>query len=167
MNLLDNADAITVDMLKKSTISKDTVKLSMEEIMQIVKTIDSIHDSSDKTLSNMERLQKTSREIVRILETVSNISKQTQLLALNATIESARAGEHGKGFAVVASEIHKLADDTNKSVGDINSLIQAIQNEIEGVYSVVKENASRVDEGIAATKNIDVFGTMKTERSGT
>jgi len=172
MNLLDNADAITVDMLKKSTISKDTVKLSMEEIMQIVKTIDSIHDSSDKTLSNMERLQKTSREIVRILETVSNISKQTQLLALNATIESARAGEHGKGFAVVASEIHKLADDTNKSVGDINSLIQAIQNEIEGVYSVVKENASRVDEGIAATKNIeanleridssfnDVFGMM-------
>lgn len=172
MNLLDNADDITVDMLKKSTISKDTVKLSMEEIMQIVKTIDSIHDSSNKTLSYMERLQKTSREIVHILETVSNISRQTQLLALNATIKSARAGEHGKGFAVVASEIHKLADDTNKSVGDINSLIKAIQNEVESVYSVVKENASRVDEGISATKNIeenlgridnsfnDVFGMM-------
>lgn len=172
MNLLDNADDITVDMLKKSTISKDTVKLSMEEIMQIVETIDSIHDSSNKTLSNMERLQKTSREIVHILETVSNISKQTQLLALNATIESARAGEHGKGFAVVASEIHKLADDTNKSVGDINSLIKAIQNEVESVYSVVRENATRVDEGISATKNIeenlgridnsfnDVFGMM-------
>ena len=172
MNLLDNADDITVDMLKKSTISKDTVKLSMEEIMQIVKTIDSIHDSSNKTLSYMERLQKTSREIVHILETVSNISRQTQLLALNATIESARAGEHGKGFAVVASEIHKLADDTNKSVGDINSLIKAIQNEVESVYYVVKENASRVDEGISATKNIeenlgridnsfnDVFGMM-------
>ena len=155
MNLLDNADDITVDMLKKSTISKDTVNLSMKEIMQIVETIDSIHDSSNKTLSNMERLQKTSREIVHILETVSNISKQTQLLALNATIESARAGEHGKGFAVVASEIHKLADDTNKSVGDINSLIKAIQSEVESVYSVVKENASRVDEGILATKNIE------------
>jgi len=172
MELLDKADGITVDMLNKSTISKDTVKLSLEEILQIVQTIDGIHESSNKTLSNMERLQKTSREIAHILETVSNISKQTQLLALNATIESARAGEHGKGFAVVASEIHKLADDTNKSVGDINSLIKGIQNEVESVYSVVRENASRVDDGISATRNIeanleridssfnDVFGMM-------
>lgn len=172
MELLDKADGITVDMLNKSTISKDTVKLSLEEILQIVQTIDSIHESSNQTLSNMERLQRTSREIAHILETVSNISKQTQLLALNATIESARAGEHGKGFAVVASEIHKLADDTNKSVGDINSLIKGIQGEVESVYSVVRENASRVDEGISATRNIeanleridssfnDVFGMM-------
>lgn len=172
MDLLNNADQITVDMLKKSSVSKDTVKLSLEEILQIVQTIDGIHESSNKTLSNMERLQKTSREIVNILQSVSNISKQTQLLALNATIESARAGEHGKGFAVVASEIHKLADDTNKSVSDINSLIKAIQAEVESVYSVALENASRVDDGIAATKNIesnlgridssfnDVFGMM-------
>ncbi len=172
MELLDNADGITVDMLNKSLISKDTVKLSLEEILQIVQTINGIHESSDKTLTNMEQLQKTSKEIVHILETVSNISKQTQLLALNATIESARAGEHGKGFAVVASEIHKLADDTNKSVGDINSLIKAIQTEVESVYSDVKENALRVDNGISATKNIeenlgridssfnDVFGMM-------
>lgn len=172
VELLDNAEAITVEMLEKSSVSKDTVKLSLEEILQIVQTIDGIHESSNMTLSNMEKLQKTSKEIAHILETVSNISKQTQLLALNATIESARAGEHGKGFAVVASEIHKLADDTNKSVGDINSLIKAIQTEVEGVYTVVRENAVRVDEGISATRNIetnleridssfnDVFGMM-------
>ncbi len=172
MELLNNADGITLDMLNKSLISKDTVKLSLEEILQIVQTINGIHESSDKTLTNMEQLQKTSKEIVHILETVSNISKQTQLLALNATIESARAGEHGKGFTVVASEIHKLAEDTNKSVGDINSLIKAIQTEVGNVYGDVKENALRVDAGISVTKKIegnleridssfnDVFGMM-------
>ncbi|HEY5585095.1 MAG TPA: methyl-accepting chemotaxis protein [Ruminiclostridium sp.] len=172
MDLLNKAEEITVEMLKKSSLSKGTVKISLEEILQIVKTIDGIHESSNMTLANMERLQKTSKEIARILETVRNVSKQTQLLALNATIESARAGEHGRGFAVVASEIHKLADDTAKSVEDINSLIKAIQNEVESVYTVVRENASRVDEGISATKNIetnlgridtsfnDVFGMM-------
>jgi len=172
INLLENAEKITVAMLKKGAISKDTVKLSMDEILQIVQTIDSIHESSNKTLINMESLQKTSGEIVQILETVKSISKQTQLLALNATIESARAGEHGKGFAVVASEIHKLADDTGKSVENINLLIKTIQEEVESVYSVVRENASRVDEGMSATKNIetnlgridssfnDVFGMM-------
>lgn len=172
IELLNNADGITIDMLNKSLISKDTVKLSLEEILQIVQTINGIHESSDKTLTNMEQLQKTSKEIVHILETVSNISKQTQLLALNATIESARAGEHGKGFTVVASEIHKLAEDTNKSVGDINSLIKAIQTEVGNVYGDVKENALRVDAGISVTKKIegnleridssfnDVFGMM-------
>lgn len=172
MDLLNDAKEITSDMLDKSSISKDTVKLSLEEIMQIVITIDSIHESSNKTLDNMERLQKTSGEIEHILETVSSISKQTQLLALNATIESARAGEHGKGFAVVASEIHKLADSTGKSVEEISSLIKTIHGEVESVYTVVRENASRVDEGISATKSIeknleridssfnDVFGMM-------
>ena len=172
VDLLDNAKEITSQMIEKSSISKDTVRLSLEEIMQIVKTIDSIHESSNKTLANMERLQKTSGEIEHILETVSSISKQTQLLALNATIESARAGEHGKGFAVVAAEIHKLADNTSKSVEEIGSLIKSIHGEVGNVYTVVRENASRVDEGISATKSIekyleridssfnDVFGMM-------
>ena len=155
MDHLNCAEEITVDTLKKSTISKDTVKLSLEEIFQIVKTMDSIHESSSMTLSNMEVLSKTSGEIARILDAVRSVSKQTQLLALNATIESARAGEHGVGFAVVASEIHKLADDTGKSVEDINSLIKDIQNEVESVYSVVRENASRVNEGLTATKKIE------------
>ena len=155
VELLHNADGITVDMINKSKISKENVKLSLQEILDIVEIINSIHTSSNKTLSNMEILQKTSREIAKILQTVSNISKQTQLLALNATIESARAGENGKGFAVVASEIHKLADDTNKSVDDINNLIRAIQSEVDGVYSVVRESASRVEDGRSASKNIE------------
>ena len=155
ISLLNNAEEIIAEMLQKGSTSKDTVKLSLREILQIVETIHSIHDSSNKTLSNMETLQKTSKEIVGILDTVRNVSKQTQLLALNATIESARAGENGKGFAVVASEIRKLADDTGKSVEDISSLIYAIQDEVEGVFTVVRENASCVDDGLSATKNIE------------
>jgi methyl-accepting chemotaxis protein len=155
VDLLNTAEDISVDMLKKSSISKDTVELSLSEIMQIVQTIDGIHESSDMTLENMEKLESTSKEIVYILETVRSISKQTQLLALNATIEAARAGENGKGFAVVASEIHKLADDTARSVEDINSLIKAIQTQVDTVFAVVRENASRVDDGISATKNIE------------
>ncbi len=154
--LLNNAEDITMNMLQKGVISKDTVKLSLTEILQIVETIGGIHESSNMMLLNMESLKKTSGEVVHILETVKNVSKQTQLLALNATIESARAGEHGKGFAVVASEIHKLADDTGKSVENINLLIKAIQTEVESVYKIVRENASRVDEGMSATKNIEV-----------
>lgn len=155
MDLLNNADAITKEMLVKSGISKESVQLSLEEIMQIVHIIEGIHESSERTLQYMEKLKLTSGEIVHILETVSNVSKQTQLLALNATIESARAGEHGKGFAVVAGEIRKLAEDTSSSVKDINALINAIQEEVVSVDGVIRENAQRVQKATAVTKNIE------------
>ena len=155
MDLLNNADSITKEMLNKSGISKQSVKISLDEIMQIVHTVEGIHESSERTLQYMEKLKLTSGEIVNILETVSNVSRQTQLLALNATIESARAGEHGKGFAVVADEIRKLADDTANSVKNINTLINAIQEEVFSVDGVVRENAQRVQKANAASKNIE------------
>ena len=71
----------------------------------------------------MEELLSLSSEIVKILEAVDNVSKQTHLLALNASIESARAGEAGKGFSIVAEEIRKLALDTAEAVKNVNSLI--------------------------------------------
>jgi len=66
------------------------------------------------------------KEIKVMSDTIQNIAEQTNLLALNAAIEAARAGDHGKGFAVVAEEVRKLAEESTKTVVQINKMVEDV-----------------------------------------
>ena len=71
----------------------------------------------------MRKLEQKTKKIDGIVDVIAEISEQTDLLSLNAAIESARAGEQGKGFAIVAEEIRKLAQQTQKTLADVRSII--------------------------------------------
>ena len=58
-------------------------------------------------------------------------------MALNAAIEAARAGNDGRGFAVVADEVRALAETSEKSANDVQSLAEEIQNDVRRVVAVV------------------------------
>ncbi|MCX7772684.1 MAG: methyl-accepting chemotaxis protein, partial [Clostridia bacterium] len=155
IGLMEKANNACSNLETMSKQSQDVLKGSLDSILEVVTTIDGIRDSSDKTVSYMNKLSRASDEIVHILDSVINISRQTHLLALNAAIESARAGEAGRGFAVVADEIRQLADASNQAVKDANLLISNIQGEIKSVVAVTYENSEKVNKGVAVSKGIE------------
>ena len=77
--------------------------------------INKVNEASDQTLKYMQ-------DIADKVSIIGEIARQTNILALNAAVEAARAGEHGKGFAVVAAEVRKLAERSQVSAVEIDSL---------------------------------------------
>lgn len=155
---------IAIEMEKSMTLvarANETVALGQESVRyQGVKMIENKQVAQDVS-SSIGVLSQRSAEIGQILEVIKSISDQTNLLALNAAIEAARAGEQGRGFAVVADEIRKLAEQSGRSVKEIDSIIQEVQAgigdtvvEIGKVAVVVNEQEAALEQTIKAFDHI-------------
>ncbi len=110
----------------------------------------------------VETLGERSKEIGKIVETISNLADQTNLLALNAAIEAARAGEAGRGFAVVADEVRKLAEQSGEAAHSIESIISGIQNDTLRAMQAMDKGNAEVQSGTQIVQRTgEVFSIME------
>ncbi|WP_104749064.1 methyl-accepting chemotaxis protein [Helicobacter cynogastricus] len=137
-----------IDSLAKSANQQNQSLIqTSQSIEQIVQSITSIEQKSEEMIAQ-------GQDIRNIVEIIKDIADQTNLLALNAAIEAARAGEHGRGFAVVADEVRKLAERTQKSLGEIESNINVLAQSIGDTSESIRAQAENV-ESINST--LDTF----------
>lgn len=108
-NALEKAEIGNVKLSEYMVQLKD-VNMTMEEVVRV-----------------SEAFVEQTHQMIIILNSIREISNQTNLLSLNASIEAARAGDTGKGFAVIADEIRKLSDSTEELVGQIAGIVNSIQ----------------------------------------
>ena len=114
-----------------------------------------------KVEDSIEELKRESEIINQFVETITDISEQTNLLSLNASSEAARAGEAGRGFAVVAEEIRKLADHSAEAAGEIQNNVTHITDQTVISVENAKEAREMVTSQTAAVQEIvSVFEDM-------
>jgi len=118
-----------------------TLSETTNNMLALSEQIQGVHESEMELSENLHNLTQDADQIKSVLSVISDIADQTNLLALNAAIEAARAGEHGRGFAVVADEVRKLAENTQKSLTEINASVNVIIQSVSDASEKVKSNA--------------------------
>ena len=118
-------------------------------VEQILTSINALASEINDSSGVITKVKTDSENIGLILDVIKNIAEQTNLLALNAAIEAARAGDQGRGFAVVADEVRTLAQRTQQSTQEIESLISTLQAGSDNAVQSMEQNQSSITQLVA------------------
>ena len=155
-------------------IVKEKVASGMHVAQESQTIIQRLSENVATAATDIQSLATETDRIGEVLGSIRGIAEQTNLLALNAAIEAARAGESGRGFAVVADEVRALAQRTQTSTQDIQSLLERLQQEVASAVATMQtgqenadicltkasETASSLDEATSAVLDIAALNTQ-------
>jgi len=116
------------------------------EVRETVSQVNGLAREVSQSMTIIQSLQQETTNIGTALDVIKSVAEQTNLLALNAAIEAARAGEQGRGFAVVADEVRSLAQRTQSSAQEIETLVTSLQSSAGESVSAMETSATMASD---------------------
>lgn len=136
-----NAELLASEVTNASYETDNSNKV----INTTITSINTLANGVGEAASVIHNLQGNSNDIGSVLGVIKGIAEQTNLLALNASIEAARAGEHGRGFAVVADEVRTLANRTQESAEQIQTMVDRLQHHTKQAVEVMNNEKKQAE----------------------
>lgn len=134
--------------------STESQAIQAQELVQVGQDLGSLGN----------KLGESVAETNSLLRVMQKVASQTNLLGLNASIEAARVGEKGKGFGVVADEIRKLAENSVRSLNEIQEILgtlhkvkENLSKEIATIGTITSEQAAATEEMMAAVQEMNAM----------
>jgi len=159
---LNTSEEVAISTAEDLQETASSLHKMLGELSGIVNSINDASEKQNEMSDKLSNLNQEAEQVKEVLAVIGDIADQTNLLALNAAIEAARAGEHGRGFAVVADEVRKLAEKTQKSLGEIDVTINVVLQAIGDSSTMMVENSKEMNR-IADNANSIQSDTMETK----
>ncbi len=162
-----------------SVISNETKSIAdnaiqnNERLSNIYTAVEALRDSVDRIEHEYKKYNEQFKtviaqikEINNLVDSIKEISAQTNLLSFNASIEAARAGVAGKGFRIIANEVKKLSEGTNNTSESIKEKMTELVNSINTLEKATKDNSIALSQLSGETVNtLENFNKVRTINS--
>ena len=102
----------------------------------------------------MSEINKSSNNVMKVVQVIDEFSFQTNILALNATIEAAKAGVYGKSFAVVATEVKNLAGRSAQAVKETTEMVENSLKTISNANILAEAAAKQLNDIVKSSSKV-------------
>jgi methyl-accepting chemotaxis protein len=117
-------------------------------IQHSLQWLSSIGTTTENVRSHVSQLTQHTRELQRVIETVEELAKRSNLLAINAAIQAVHSGQTGMGFTTVAREFRALANRSVTSTHQVRTILDRLGAAIHDAIYAVDTGAQGISEAV-------------------